>query len=246
MITLWYYAVSKLFLFYFKHFPNFMIFVHAFASAITTNYVLKYFDNIHSKSNIKNLTFSKFIFGTTKLTSLNKVLSTFQMNLIWFFGIVSGVLPDFDLLYVLFNPHVEHRKLITHSLVPYLVTFLLIYIILKKFKNNIFIDIYKFLQILNIVIFIGILSHLVLDFFVGGLVLFLPFTNYYFGYSLPYYSNNPLFEYNYFTSRYLIAELLFFVVYLLVFKQFSSFVPKILPFVFFAVAVLTSGLIFVF
>lgn len=240
MITLWYYAVSKLFLFYFKHFPNFMIFVHAFASAITTNYVLKYFDNIHSKSNIKNLTFSKFIFGTTKLTSLNKVLSTFQMNLIWFFGIVSGVLPDFDLLYVLFNPQVEHRKLITHSLVPYLVTFLLIYIILKKFKNNIFIDIYKFLQILNIVIFIGILSHLVLDFFVGGLVLFLPFTNYYFGYYISSNLNDPLHKFNYFTSKYIIAEFVVYFFYVYILNQSKFIIPKFLPYIFFIISVIST------
>ncbi|NBO17491.1 MAG: metal-dependent hydrolase, partial [Proteobacteria bacterium] len=79
-------------------------------------------------------------------------------NLMYGVGIVAAVFPDFDLILSFFINDLDHRKLISHSIVPYLVVFcfgILLSKLFSKYSSEI--------KILNLIFFIGVLSHLFLD-----------------------------------------------------------------------------------
>ena len=195
-----------------------MILVHGFAGAITTKYTLKLF----------NL----------------KKISKDKLNILWIVGITAGVFPDFDLLYIYFNKDLEHRKLITHSLVPYLTFFLIniviLYFLNKRYKQKNL----SFYFALNAVFFIGVLFHLILDFFVGGLSLLSPINYNYYGYRLPYNTNDNSWQFSYFTSYYLLAEFLVFAFFAYLFRSTKNFIARYLPFLYFIVAL--GAIVFVF
>ena len=122
-------------------------------------------------------------------------------NLMYFVGIVAAVFPDFDLSLSFFISELDHRKLVSHSIIPYLVIFLvgiLFSKIIKKYESEI--------KILNLIFFIGVLSHLFLDFLVGGISLFAPFTRYSFGFPI-YFNYTSDFYSKYFSSFYFFLEL---------------------------------------
>jgi len=121
-------------------------------------------------------------------------------NFIYFIGITGAVLPDFDLILSFFIQDIEHRKLISHSVIPYLFLFLVVYLVsgfIKKHKVS--------LRLTNLVLFITILSHLIIDFFVGSIAIFAPFDPSLYGIKVPYIEN---FFYNYLTSHYVFYELI--------------------------------------
>lgn len=185
-----------------------MLFVHGFAGGLTTYYTLK---------NQKEL----------KLTR-------FQIELLWLVGVVGGIFPDLDLIYVYFNKDVHHRELISHSIVLYLLLFIIVNVLSHLFKEKKHIK--DYFQLLNLVFFTGVLGHLFIDFFVGGLSLFNPISKYYFGFSLPYALKSPDWQYQYFGSFYMVLETIVALWFIDILKNIKSFVGRYLPFLLVAVA----------
>ena len=153
-------------------------------------------------------------------------------NLMYGVGIVAAVFPDFDLILSFFINDLDHRKLISHSIVPYLVLFcfgILLSKIFKKYSSEI--------KILNLIFFIGIASHLFLDALVGGVSLFSPITNHtvglpiFFDYTIDFYSK-------YFTSFYFLLELPLIVYSLYMIAKLKNLVSVVtLPFLFLTIAI---------
>jgi len=186
-----------------------MLLVHGFAGAITTYYTLNH------KRNVK--------------------FSPKNLNVIWFLGAIGGIFPDFDIVLPFINREIEHRKLLTHSLIPYLALFLLINVLvallrLDKEKK-------EFIKTSNLVFFIGVLSHLFLDYFAGGLQLLSPLTNCYFGYHLPFEATSPYWQFMYFTSYYVVGEIIVTIWFASIFKYIKNVVGRYLPIFFFLVAI---------
>lgn len=197
-----------------------MILVHGFAGAITTYFILK------NKS----------------VSKLHKNFTEKQYNILWAIGSIGGIFPDFDLIIAFLNRLISHRRLVTHSLIPYTVLFLVINILLlipninSKFSKNT----KDFIKLGNLVFYIAVISHLILDYFVGGLVLFSPFTDYYFGYPLPFDAKSPVWQYQYFTSGYAIAEGVVALLFFTLFSKINNKVGKYLPiFLFFIACAMT-------
>jgi len=152
-------------------------------------------------------------------------------KLAYFVGITSAVLPDFDLALGIFVHDLNHRKLISHSLTPYVLLFVFIFIV------SIFLDKYKKrLQILNLIFFVGVMSHLFLDFIAGGLALFMPFSTQIYGY-IPSLSLTNFFA-SYFTSFYLILEIIALVIFLLYLKKEKLEIVRFLPLFFLSIALI--------
>lgn len=185
-----------------------MLLVHGFAGGLTTYYTLK---------NNKNLKFSSK-----------------YLNFIWFLGITGAIFPDLDIVFVFLNEDIEHRRLLTHSLLPYLLLFILVNLIVYFIRINK--DKKNLLLISNLVFFMGVCSHLFIDFFVGGLSLLNPFTNYYFGYMLPFADKDPDWQFKYFASPYMVVETIIALWFFEIRKYINSFVGKYLPIFLFFVA----------
>jgi|GEM_PF-1529499 len=189
-----------------------MLLVHGFAGGITTYYVLK------AKKHLR--------------------FSDFQMHVLWFLGVLGGIFPDFDIVFAVLDPTVEHRRLITHSTIPYALLFVLINLICyfgKELQGR-----KHFILMANLVFFLGVVSHLVIDYFVGGLSLFSPITTHYFGYRLPFSAKIPQWQLRYFDSPYMVAETIVALWFLDLRKHINSFVGKNLPIFFFVVALLAT------
>ena len=204
-----------------------MILVHGFAGAITTYYTLK------------NKSFSKL------------KLSQSDLNILWFLGPLGGIFPDFDIsILLLVDRILEHRRFLTHSIIPYTLLFILINLVLllpKKILLKMYIDNTKMqlIKLGSLIFYFGVLSHLFLDYFVGGLTLLAPFSNNYFGYELPFSAKSPLWQYRYFTSGYAIAELSVALLFFSLFNKISNKVGRYLPIFFFFVA-LSATLVFMY
>jgi len=156
--------------------------------------------------------------------------STEFKKLAYFVGITSAVLPDFDLALGIFIHDLNHRKLLSHSLTPYVLLFLITLIVslfLKKYTKR--------LQILNLIFFVGVMSHLFLDFIAGGLALFSPFSSDIYG-IIPSFSLTNFFA-SYFTSFYLFFEILAFGIFWLYLKKEKLEIVRFLPLFFLFVAI---------
>jgi hypothetical protein len=57
------------------------------------------------------------------------------INMMYAVGIVAAVFPDFDLSLSFFINELDHRKLVSHSVVPYLVIFLAGILLSRIFKK---------------------------------------------------------------------------------------------------------------
>ena len=151
-------------------------------------------------------------------------------NLAYFVGITSAVLPDFDLALGIFIHDLNHRQLISHSLIPYLLVFIILYLVsipLKKYQKR--------LRILNLIFFLGVCSHLFLDFVAGGLALFSPFYTGIVG-IVPNFNPYPNFFVSYFSSVYLLLEFLFLGIYLFYLKKEKLEIVYYLPLTFLFIA----------
>lgn len=156
-------------------------------------------------------------------------------KLAYFVGITSAVLPDFDLALGIFIHDLNHRKLISHSLTPYVLLFVFTFIV------SIFLDKYKKrLQILNLIFFVGVMSHLFLDFIAGGLALFTPFSADIYGITPAFTLNN--FFVSYFTSFYVILEILALVIFLFYLKKEKLEIVRFLPLFFLFIAIVAMVL----
>lgn len=182
-----------------------MIFSHAFAGAALTRLLHK-----TSKQN-----FSKK-----------------QLNLIYFVGISAAILPDLDLIFVLINSNLSHRDLLTHSAIPYFVITIVVWMLAKLKKNELF----KFLAL---VFFAGVLSHLILDLFAGAVVLFLPLSSAKVGFPIQDFPEiSALWAKTYLASKYMLMETFLTVCYLLTVKSYKNVVLIYLPLFLFAVSVI--------
>lgn len=161
------------------------------------------------------------------ITKSNKSYSLNFLNFSYFVGIISSVLPDFDLLLSFFIDDLNHRKLISHSLLPYLALFIFILFLSRffpKYKNE--------LNVLNLIYILCVSSHLLLDYLVGGIVLLSPLSSGVYGFPI-FFPINEYFIQNYFTSRYILFEIPLIIYSLIVIKNIKNiYVPKILPFIF--------------
>ena len=189
-----------------------MLLVHGFAGGIVTYYVLK------SK---KNLKFSKK-----------------HLNTLWFFGVLGGIFPDFDIILPFINREIEHRRLLTHSLIPYILLFLIFFVAVTYVKISK--EKRELVKTSSLVFFIGVCSHLFLDYFSGGLQLLSPVTDYYFGYHLPFNAKSPSWQFMYFSSYYMLGEMLVALWFVSIFKNIKSAVGKYLPISLFLVAILAT------
>lgn len=152
-------------------------------------------------------------------------------NLAYFIGITSAVLPDFDLALGIFIHDLNHRQLISHSFLPYILIFLILFVVsrfLKKYQKR--------LQLLSLIFFIGVSSHLFLDFIAGGLALLSPFYTGIVG-VVPNLSPYPNFFVSYFSSAYLFLEIAFFGIYFYYLKKEKLEIVYVLPLLFLFIAI---------
>jgi membrane-bound metal-dependent hydrolase YbcI (DUF457 family) len=189
-----------------------MILVHGFAGGISAYYILK-----------KKKAF-KF--------------SLKQLNILWFLGPLGGIFPDFDLILPFLNRDIEHRRLLTHSIVPYTLLFIIVNFLIAKIR----ITQHKkdFIKTAALVFYIGVCTHILLDCLVGGLQMFSPFTNLYIGFNLPFVTESPDWQYGYFTSFYAVAEAFIAAWFFYLSKDINNKIGKYLPVFFFFVAILAS------
>ncbi len=164
------------------------------------------------------------------------LLDKFQSNFIFLVGIVGSVFPDFDLILGFFINDLDHRKLFSHSVLPYLFFYLfvnfMIYYLLNKNQ--------KFWKIVNLVFLVGVLSHLFLDFLVGGISLLAPFNSGIYGFDIYFDYPDSFFNY-YFLSWYLLPEFLILLVSsYFIFKLRNIGIIIFLP-VFFLITALTMA-----
>lgn len=172
-----------------------------------------------------------------------KNYSKLEYNLLWIAGITASMFPDFDLLSYLFSREVNHRLMLSHSLVPYIYSFLillfLILIITKKHTHD-----RKFSMLLMSVIFINIFIHLVIDVFLGGTVFFAPITYKIVGFEIMFYKAQT-WIFQYITSPYGLFELASFLLYLYVFIKEKNFYVRTLPFLICLTAVVASYILYI-
>jgi len=167
----------------------------------------------------------------TYLLVKNKNLSPKFKNLVYFVGVTGAILPDLDLLLSFFIKDLNHRKLVSHSIVPYLVIFLTITLVsffLKKHQSEV--------RLLNLVAFVTIFSHLIIDFFVGSMAIFGPFDTRLYGYRVPFADNSEFFV-KYFNSQYLMYELLVISTFFILFKKYKEVPAIYLSYFYFVVAI---------
>ena len=115
-----------------------------------------------------------------------------QIVYLFVISFIGGIIPDIDLFYYYFvSAEISHRQLPTHSLLIWIIIFLIIYFSAKLLKNN-------FIKIAGIFFFLGNLSHLLCDTLYAGVMLFYPFSTKLIGIqyipfiSGDFYSNNIL------------------------------------------------------
>lgn len=170
-----------------------------------------------------------------------KILSEKEKNVLWFVGITSAVLPDFDIAYSVIRNLEDHRSFLTHGIVIYLVAFFLIFFLSYFQKKEVFGR--KFFKILALVFLVGVSSHFLIDFFVGGLALFAPITYQVLGFDMNIKNgyNNRLLEY--LISKYMILEISIFTLFLYIFKDKKYFVPRFFALSYFLIASISFVLV---
>ncbi|MBT6401463.1 metal-dependent hydrolase [candidate division WWE3 bacterium] len=186
-----------------------MVFSHAFAGAALTKLIKK--------------TVSKKMFKK-------------HQNIFYFVGIIAAILPDLDIISMLFDTSIRHRELLSHSLLPYVLISLIIWII-SQIKES------KPLALISVIFLVGTLSHLFFDYVAGGIALLAPFTDKIYGYAINLPSDPPLLWLStYMKSKYMIMEFFVFWLYVLAIKKDKNLILKLLPLFLFVVA---SGMIIV-
>ncbi len=167
----------------------------------------------------------------TYLLVKNKNLTPKFKNLAYFVGVTGAILPDLDLLLSFFIKDLNHRKLVSHSIIPYLVIFLTITLVsffLQKHKSEV--------RLLNLIAFTAIFSHLMIDFFVGTIAIFGPLDTNLYGFRVPFADNNEFFV-KYFNSQYLIYELVVISIFFILFKKYKEVPAIYLSYFYFLVAI---------
>jgi len=123
------------------------------------------------------------------------------LNFLFMVAIIGAVFPDFDLALGFFIHDLNHRKLISHSVIPYLILFIFIFFLSSVFQKK-----EKIIKTANLIFFCSVLSHLILDYLVGGISLFAPLESSIYGLDI-YFGFPENFFASYFTSWYVFGEL---------------------------------------
>jgi len=153
------------------------------------------------------------------------LFSAKEKTVLWFIGITSAVLPDFDIAYSVIKNLEDHRSFVTHGLFIYLLAFLVIYGISYFQRKDEFGR--KFFRVAASVFLFGVSTHLLIDFFAGGVALFSPFYTGVIGFDmgLNHGTENRLVQY--LLSKYMIVEIVLLTVFFKVFKGREYFTTKI-------------------
>lgn len=173
------------------------------------------------------------------------IFSRVEKDILWFVGITASVFPDFDLIFYFLNGGASsHREWISHSVVLYGVasTILLAFGFFSKKKERFG---RQFYMSLALVFIFGIVTHLVLDYFAGGIALFLPFNTHVYGYDVACKEGGNWII-DYITSAYMLAEAAILLGFLLIFKSIKNKIGRVLPLFYVGVSVLAAGLIGIF
>jgi len=125
-------------------------------------------------------------------------------------SLVTGILPDIDLLYALFDPQIDsHHTYITHTMLPYLIIFIIVSFISFFLKGKL----RKIVRSLNLIFILNIFFHLISDSIVSDIKLFYPLSNKTFSFlneSPIIQTDNPILSYFY-TPALLIFESSIFI-----------------------------------
>jgi len=160
---------------------------------------------------------------------------------LWFAGITGSVLPDFDLVYMLFHGLGNHRYYPTHGIFLYISLYLLIYLIgllhdKKEFGR-------KFFKTLALVTIVGVLSHFIIDTFIGGIVIFAPFSENIYGFGIYYDKQVSNWLFRYLTSNYMIFEAINLLLFFKILKGKKYFFAKFISLGYVVVAIFAFTLI---
>ncbi len=136
----------------------------------------------------------------------------------WVSAVLGSVFPDIDAFYMIFVNQLKlHHELLTHSLIPYLVSYPIILLFIKVRKLNTY-----FYHLVNL-FFIGVVLHLLVDSFNFPLHIFSPISEYVLLIKL-FPLNIEANHLEYLKSRYFVIELLLIVLglYLLIKTEWEN------------------------
>jgi hypothetical protein len=167
-----------------------------------------------------------------------------ENTVIWFIGITSAVLPDFDILYAVITGLSDHRSYVTHGMFLYLLMFLLIYGISSFQKKEIFGR--KFFKIASFVFLAGVSTHFLIDFIIGGIAILSPFNYRIIGFDMVLNSNfeNRLMQY--LVSKYMLIEVLVAVLFIKYVGKRGYFTARVFSLFYFIVATISFVLVSTF
>jgi len=160
-----------------------------------------------------------------------------ERNALWFIGITSAVLPDFDIAYSTLTGLSDHRSFVTHGIFIYLIIFLLLYAIGRFQKKEIFGR--KFFKVMSMVFIAGVSTHFLIDFIVGRTALFAPFDYSVYGFDMKLNNSFDNRLSQYLVSNYMLIELLVASLFLLFFRGKKYFVPRFFSLFYFLIATLS-------
>ena len=171
---------------------------------------------------------------------INRVENNFtekEKTALWFVGITASVLPDFDLIYSIFNHLSNHRDFITHGIFIYLLMVTIIYSLSflqdkKEFGR-------KFFKTLALVFLVGIATHLLIDILAGGISLLAPFTYKVLGLPLTIQRGTGNWLTVYLKSWYMIAEALMALSFGLIMRGKKYFTARVFALFYVLVALLS-------
>ena len=164
-----------------------------------------------------------------------------ERNTLWFIGITSAVLPDFDIAYSALVGLSDHRSFVTHGIFIYLIIFLLLYTTGNFQKKEIFGR--KFFKVMSWVFLAGVSTHFLIDFIVGGTALFSPFDYSVYGFDMKLNSSfdNRLTQYLF--SKYMLLEFFIVSLFLLFLRGGKYFVPQFFSLFYFLIATVSFILV---
>ncbi len=162
------------------------------------------------------------------------LFSAKEKTVLWFIGITSGVLPDFDIAYSVIKNLEDHRSFVTHGFFVYLLAFLVIYGFSYLQKKGEFGR--KFFKVAASVFLFGVTTHLLIDFIIGGIAVFAPFYNKVYGFDLHIEQNGENRLTQYLLSKYMILEFALLIMFLIFLRGKEYIVPGILSIFYFLIA----------
>lgn len=169
------------------------------------------------------------------IDKVDKKFTERERRVLWIVGITASVLPDFDLIYSALNQMANHRGFITHGIFIYLFMSLFLYLLSftkdkKEFGR-------KFFKTLALSFVVGIITHFLMDFIVGGIVFLAPFSYKVFGLEMSHGRDDGNWLLRYLTSRYMFLELFSLSYFLIVLKDKKYFFGKTMALGYFIMAI---------